>query len=590
MRLPKTLSAFLWYFIKKQKPYFIGIQILAFAWSVNNIAWPLVLRALINKLLAFTGEKSEIWLYLLPVLMVWGLLWMVTELGFRISGFMMAKVFPKFEAAIRMAMFAYVQDHSYEYFATHFSGNLSNKISDMTQSATRILQLIMTLFIPALLALMMATLVFYMINLWFAGLLFGWAVLHMGICFVGAQRCSVLSHEHASARSFLTGKIVDAFSNIINVKLFARKRYECDYVSHYQQDECQKQITALWFTEKIKLALGISSFIFPAVLLTWYVIYSWQEEVLSIGSVVLIFNTAWNIELLAWYAGLELPNLYKEIGVCQQAMSLIRAEPEIYDQLNATRLILKQGEIKFEHVNFQYLKGNAVFRDLSVTLAAGSKVGLVGFSGSGKTTFANLMMRFFDIESGQIKIDGSNIRDVTLESLRSQISMIPQDPTLFHRTLRENIAYGKLSASEAEIITAAQHAHCHEFISLLPEGYDALVGERGIKLSGGQRQRIAIARAILEDAPILILDEATSALDSVTEKRIQDALHYLMKGRTTIVIAHRLSTLSEMDRILVFDQGTIIEDGTHQALLKSNGHYAKMWQMQAGGFLPDAPG
>jgi ATP-binding cassette subfamily B protein len=226
---------------------------------------------------------------------------------------------------------------------------------------------------------------------------------------------------------------------------------------------------------------------------------------------------------------------------------------------------------------------------MSVTIPAGQKVGLVGYSGNGKTTFANLILRLFDVTSGRILIDGQDIREVTQESLRAQISLIPQDPFLFHRTLLENIRYGRLDASEQDIITAAQKAHAHEFIAKLPQGYESLVGERGVKLSGGQRQRIAIARAILKNAPILILDEATSQLDSITESKIQDSLWQLMQDKTAIVIAHRLSTLLHMDRILVFGQGKIIEDGTHQDLLAKQGVYKTLWDMQVGGFLPDGP-
>jgi len=588
--LPKTLKHFIWYFVKKQKAYFITIQVLALAWSLDNTIWPYILKVLIDKILVFGGDKTEIWYYLMPVLILWVCLWLVIDVMFRVSGFISARVFPRLGADVRMSMFDYVGGHSYDFFANHFAGNISNRISDMTQSISRIMQLIMMLFIPAFVALLIAGVIFSSINYFFALLLMGWAILHIGICLLAARRCSKLSKVHSESRSFLTGKIVDSLTNIINVKLFARRRYEYDYISGYQKDERQKNVAAGIIVEKVKILLSVSALIFPGVIMTWYIIYSWQHGLITVGDLVLIFNTTWNIQLLAWIAGLELPNLFKEIGICQQALSIIEAKHDITDKPNAKTLTIKEGNIDFNKVNFHYLHGIRVFDNLSLTLAAGSKVGLVGFSGSGKSTFVNLMMRFFDIESGQICIDGVDIRDIRRDSLRSQISMIPQNPSLFHRSLRDNIRYGKIDATEEEIIAASKHAHCHEFITALPEGYDSLVGERGIKLSGGQRQRVAIARAILENAPILILDEATSALDSVTEKRVQDALHYLMKGRTTIVIAHRLSTLSEMDRILVFDNGKIIEEGTHQHLLTTHGHYAKMWHMQAGGFLPDLPG
>ena len=272
--------------------------------------------------------------------------------------------------------------------------------------------------------------------------------------------------------------------------------------------------------------------------------------------------------------------MFKEIGITQAALSLLSTPHEIVDVPGAKDLQLTKGEIHFKNVSFHYQPKNKVFHDKSLTISPGQKVGLVGPSGAGKSTFANLIMRLYDLNSGQIMIDGQDISKVSQDSLHRQIAMIPQDPTLFHRSLMENIRYGRLEASDEEVIAASKLAHCHEFIQTLGEGYDTLVGERGLKLSGGQRQRIAIARAILKDAPILILDEATSALDSETEQKIADSLHTLMKGRTTIVIAHRLSTLSNMDRILVFEHGRIIEDGAPAKLAAKNTKFAQLRQLQ----------
>ena len=249
---------------------------------------------------------------------------------------------------------------------------------------------------------------------------------------------------------------------------------------------------------------------------------------------------------------------------------------------------VKHGEIVFENASFQYREATPLFDQLNVRIQAGEKVGLVGYSGSGKTTFAHLILRLFDLESGRILIDGQDIGRVSQNSLRQSVSFIPQDPTLFHRSILENIRYAKPDATEAEVVLAAKAAHADEFIMALPEGYEALVGERGVKLSGGQRQRIAIARAMLKNAPILILDEATSALDSITEHLIQESLDQLMEAKTTIVIAHRLSTLLHMDRIIVFHHGQIVESGSHRALLEKNGRYAQLWKSQVGGFLPDS--
>jgi ATP-binding cassette subfamily B protein len=290
---------------------------------------------------------------------------------------------------------------------------------------------------------------------------------------------------------------------------------------------------------------------------------------------------------MVWFISYQMTVFVRESGTINEALTLINAMHDVVDAPDAQQLQINKGEIRFDQVTFKYQKRNLVFEDISVTLEPGKKVGLVGFSGAGKSTFVNLILRYYDITSGHILIDDQDIAKVTQNSLREHIAMIPQEPSLFHRTLMENIRYGRLDASDEEVIAASKLAHCHEFIEKLPEAYHSLVGERGVKLSGGQRQRIAIARAMLKNAPILILDEATSSLDSVTEKVIQESLTELMKGRTTIVIAHRLSTLADMDRILVFQHGKIIEDGTREELLRAQGYFAKLWDMQMDGFLPE---
>lgn len=312
-----------------------------------------------------------------------------------------------------------------------------------------------------------------------------------------------------------------------------------------------------------------------------------SKNQVTIGDFSFIISLSISIFYNLWYLASQFVVFAEELGRCRQALTIISASHELVDQANAQPLKITQDNIEYKNVTFHYENSVPIFSHMNVSIKSGEKVGLVGLSGSGKSTFVNLILRLFDVQAGEMHIDGQNINAVTQDSLHENIAMIPQDITLFHRSLMENIRYGQINASDEEVIEASKKAHCHEFISQLAEGYESLVGERGIKLSGGQRQRIAIARAMLKNAPILILDEATSALDSMTEKLIQEGLHTLMKGRTTIVIAHRLSTLSEMDRVLVFDKGQIIEQGSHEALIHFNGHYAKMWHMQAGGFLPE---
>jgi ATP-binding cassette subfamily B protein len=317
-------------------------------------------------------------------------------------------------------------------------------------------------------------------------------------------------------------------------------------------------------------------------------LYLWTIDQISTGQVIQVFATMWNIAATMWAVGSALPVFFQSLGLAKQAYSVMCDSQDIGDKSDAQPLKISTGEIAFDNVSFHYGEKH-LFKNKHVLIRGGERVGLVGYTGAGKSTFVNLILRFFPLQEGKISIDGQEVTNVTLESLRRQIALIPQDPVLFHRTLRENISYGKPDATEAEIFQAAKLAHCDEFIRNLTQGYATKVGERGTKLSGGEKQRIAIARAILVDAPILILDEATSALDSVTEKYIQDSLERLMQNRTTLVIAHRLSTLSRMDRILVFDQGKIVEEGTHASLLSKEGLYARMWKMQVGGFLPDVP-
>jgi ATP-binding cassette subfamily B protein len=585
--LPKTFVPFVWFFIKKQWKRFTIAQVCSFAWSIDHTFWPLVLMMVIDKITNFTGDKTHIWSYLATPLMLGLALWIGIDVLYRICGFVLAKAFPQLEADIRMSMVDYVQYHSYDYFSNHLAGSIANKISDITQNITRILQLLMVLFLPVALTIVLSSILFFFINPFFAAILLTWLFIHLIVMFAFSRKCADYSQEHSEARSQLSGKIVDMLSNINSVRLFARHRYELQYLSRDQHEEQSKHQKSLWYSEKMKLVMSIVSFLGAGLAMNWYMLYSWQQGYITTGEVVFIFNTTWNITIMAWLAALELPNLYMEIGICKQAMSIIQDPHDIVDEPHAKDLQVKKGEIVFENVSFHYLPEYDIFQDKNITIHAGEKVGLVGFSGSGKSTFVHLILRYYDVERGRILIDGQDITTVTQDSIRRQIAFIPQDTSLFHRTMKENIQYGRPDASLEEIITASQKAHCEEFIEKMPEEYDALVGERGVKLSGGQRQRIAIARAVLKDAPILILDEATSALDSVTERLIQEGLTELMEGRTTIVIAHRLSTLSGMDRILVFHEGKIIEEGTHEELLRDGGHYAKMWEMQAGGFLPE---
>ena len=563
------------------------MQLGALAWTMDSTLWPYAFKCLIDKLLAFQTNSGNIWLYLFDVLLFWAGLWIFIEILWRLQSYLMANLMPRYTRYLRDTMFEYLQGHSYDFFANHFAGNLSNKVSDMVKGFTRVIELTSSVLIPATMSLIVACVIFTNIAWPFAVILLGWASLHFLICILGGIRCARLADQHADSRSRLSGKIVDIFSNMLTVKLFANQYYEQRYLEEPRQDEQQYHRTSLMYTHYLRIILGISCFLGMGVLMTWYLILSWQQGQLTLGQVVLLLTAQSNITVMIWVSSLELPNLFREIGACQQAYALMRMPQQIVDAPLATRLQAQTGHLCFDKVSFHYPNGVTVFDELSLSIPSGAKIGLVGYSGSGKTSFVNLLLRFYEPQSGYISIDHQNIAEVTLQSLREAITMIPQEPTLFHRSLFDNIAYGHPQVTPEAVHRAALLADCEQFISQLPDGFDTFVGERGIKLSGGQRQRIAIARAILKSSPILILDEATSALDSVTEQTIQTALVKLMHKRTTLVIAHRLSTLAHMDEILVFDQGRIIETGHHHSLLAQRGHYAQMWHRQAGGFLPE---
>jgi ATP-binding cassette subfamily B protein len=368
--------------------------------------------------------------------------------------------------------------------------------------------------------------------------------------------------------------------------LFARENYEKNYLNRFLDDVMKKYRVKEWFYLKLSIVQSLSITLLIATLL-FVLIKLRMHNLVTVGDFAFILGLALYVTEGVWYLTEQIVRLNDLIGRSNQSINMIMVPQEIADIPEAKNLSVTKGDIEFQDVTFQYKSQKNIFENKTVTIPGGQRIGLVGFSGSGKTTFVNLIVRLFDLSSGIIKIDNQNIREVTQHSLRENIGFIPQDPILFHRSLMENIRYGKIDASDEEVIQAAKKAHAHEFISLTPNGYQSLVGERGIKLSGGQRQRISIARAILKNAPVLILDEATSALDSVTEGYIQDSLASLMQGKTVIVIAHRLSTLLAMDRILVFDQGKIVEDGTHQNLLSKQGMYSILWNSQVGGFLLD---
>jgi ATP-binding cassette subfamily B protein len=585
MSMPTRFGAFIFHFVKKQWLGFLSILVTSIVWSLNESFFPYFIKLLVDGVAQLDPHKDDAFIYLAPILMSLTGIWFAMEVALRLQGYIMRATFPYFRANIREEIFNYVRGHSHDYFTANLGGTIANKISELPKSCEQIMETLIFNMFPILAAFIISIGLIGQVSILFSFILLGWFILHIGTTFVFLKKIMKTSQDHSEAVSGVTGQIVDCLSNIMNVRLFARGTYERRYLNHYQNDEIQKSKRAVGIVQIVKLIQGFLSFLLMMFVI-YTLIYGWSKGWVTLGDFSLIIMTAFSMMGLIWFVDSQLSLVFREIGVVKASLSLISEVHTVKDIESAQPLKVTKGEIRFDKVTFNYKRNSNLFKDESLTIKAGQKVGLVGFSGSGKTTFANLILRFYDVADGRVLIDNQDIACVTQDSLHEQIAMIPQDPALFHRTLMENIRYGRLDAKDEEVIEAAKRAHCHEFIERLDQGYLTLVGERGGKLSGGQRQRIAVARAILKNAPILILDEATSALDSMTEKLIQESLKDLMQNCTTLVIAHRLSTLAEMDRILVFDKGHIIEDGSVQELLEKKGYFARMWHMQNHGFLP----
>jgi len=584
--LPKTLLPFFWRFMRPKWKNLIVVFLCTAVWAIVTTLSPYMLKVVIDRVVTFTGDPAHVWSVAWTPVLVFISVNIALDIAMRVEDFVVLKTIPPIKAEIRGSMFNYIQQHSHHYFQNHLSGTLSNKVLDMVRGFENMFRSVAFVFFPILLHFLFSVILVSTVHWWFGLFFVCWFTLYISVTALFSRTCIVYSDAHSAANSTLSGRIVDAFRNISTVRIFARRQFENSNLDTYQHDEVSKAQKLAKHLLKIQIFQGISSTLLLSIALILF-INLWQKGIVTVGDFTFIMSITFSLMIFAWWAAEQFVLFFKEFGVSRQALSLVNIPHEVVDAPNASSLSVAGGKITFENVNFNYIEGKNIFNDKNLSIEAGERVGLVGFSGSGKTTFVNLILRYFDIASGIISIDGQDISEVTQESLRQEIAVIPQDASLFHRSLMENIRYGRENATDAQVIESSKRACCHEFVIELEKGYDSLVGEGGVKLSGGQRQRIAIARAILKNAPILILDEATSALDSVTERKIQKSLAVAMEGKTTIVIAHRLSTLSMLDRILVFDEGAIIESGTHEELLKKNGHYSLLWKMQTDGFLPN---
>ena len=490
---------------------------------------------------------------------------------------------------IRWLVHRYLLGQSMSFFQNEFSGRISAKVM---QTALSVRETVMKLFdvLNYVIVYFSGTLVIAASSDWRLMLPFiAWIVGYIWLLWYFIPKLRIASEAQADARSLMTGRVVDSYTNIATVKLFSHHEREEKFAREGFENFQKTVHTQMRLVSKFSFSVYFSN-----CLLLFAVgsigLLLWQKGDILVGAVAVGIGLVLRLNGMAQWIMWEMSALFENIGIVEDGMHSIAQDRLVEDKPNAKELVVSHGDIRFENVGFHYGKGKGVIENLNLEIKPGQKVGIVGRSGAGKSTLVNLLLRFHDVETGRILIDGQNIADISQESLRANIGVVTQDTSLLHRSLRENIMYGRPDASQDDMLKAVQDAQAEDFITGLRDqngrvGYDAFVGERGARLSGGQRQRIAISRVILKDAPILILDEATSALDSEVEAVIQENLTRLMRGKTVLAIAHRLSTIAEMDRLIVMDKGKIIEDGSHEELLHKNGVYASLWHRQVGGHL-----
>ncbi len=492
---------------------------------------------------------------------------------------------PRIMNDLAQTAFSYMLDHSYSFFVNNFTGSLVRRVARLTRAFEDVADRLQYDLIPLAVSLTGITIVLFLRNILLGWIFLGWIVVFLLVQFGVVRWKMRYNLAVAEQDSVVTGVLSDSISNDVTIKLFAGEDFERSIFKDVSDDQAKKRTLSWGIDEVIS---GIQGILMVAIefLLFYAAIKLWREGLLTIGDFILIQTYLLAAMDRLWSIGGAIRKLYESFADATEMVEILNQPHEVKDMPQAVALTTDQAAIEFRDVDFRFSKDRAVLEHFDLRIGSQEKIALVGPSGAGKTTITKLMVRFYDVTGGGIYIDNQNIAEVTQQSLRSAIAFVPQEPVLFHRTLRENIRYGRRDATDEEVEEAARQAHCYDFIMQTPEKFDTYVGERGIKLSGGERQRIAIARAILKNAPFLILDEATSSLDSESESLIQDALAHLMEGKTVIAIAHRLSTVMKMDRIIVIEQGRVAMEGTHDELLSHDGGlYKKLWEIQAGGFI-----
>ncbi|MDP2624576.1 MAG: ABC transporter ATP-binding protein [Candidatus Peregrinibacteria bacterium] len=552
---------------------------------ILGMAWPILMKYFVDAMVE-GGDVEMVVPELFRLLFIMLALDFVVTTAWRVNHYSIVIVEAKGMQRIMNECFQSLHKHSYDFFNSNFSGSLVKKIGRISRAFEGVVDGVLFELYPIALRVMVVTGVLFYLNFWLGLPLLIWTIIFLSFnYFVSLYKLKRYDVPKTKADSKVTARLADSISNHMNIKLFSTRHYERKTFNQVTNTWYRRTKESWFFDSHIEAFQGLLM-----VGLNFLVLYIsinlWEAGRLSVGDFVLIQGFLMELFRQLWDFGRTIRRLYSNLADAEEMTEILNTPIGIKDKPSAEPIHIRHGKIEFKNVKFSYEESTGVIRDFSFKLNPSEKVALIGPSGGGKSTITKLMLRLFDLKGGQILIDGQDISKVTQDSLREQIALVPQDPILFHRTLAENISYGRLDAPMEEVIAASKLAHCHEFISQFPKGYDTFVGERGVKLSGGERQRIAIARAILSNTKILLLDEATSSLDSESEKLIQSALKNLMKNKTTLVIAHRLSTIVSMDRILVLDDGNVAEQGSHAQLIRQKDSlYKKFWDLQVGGYL-----
>ncbi|NGX42773.1 MAG: putative multidrug export ATP-binding/permease protein [Chlamydiae bacterium] len=559
---------FIFYFVKKQWISFLFLLIFCGFWSFKEVMFPYFTRNIINALSANSqGDLTGAYLPAFYLILTW----VCMEIACRLLAQVKKIVFPQFRANVRKYCFNYIKDHSYQFFTENLTGKLASHVSNVPKSCEKVAELIFINIASVGGACIIGLFLFGIVSVAYSLIALLWIISYFLTLFYFLNQLQQAEAQHSESVSTLDGRISDTIANMLTVKIFSREDLEMDYLRNFQNKEINESKKAINTMEKMKKWHSLQSVIFLSSILS-SLFFGWKNSFVTIGDFMLVPMLTFSMLGMIWWLGDQMNLLFREIGVIQSTLNLFNLSTSAKEAINSKKLHLSKGSISFCNVGFSYEPEKEVFSNLNLSIKGKEKVGLVGHSGAGKSTLVSLLLRLYDVRQGTILMDGQDISKVSLKSLRSLISFIPQDFTLLHRTIKENISYGNPNATDADIITSAKRAHCHDFILQLESGYETVVGERGWQLSAGQRQRISIARAFLKGAPILILDEATSALDFETEKCIRRSLSELMKERTVIVIAHRYSTLSELDRIIVLKNGKIIRSGLPDTLFDNENY------------------